>query len=114
MANPVKGGAVINAGANKRQPQRHVHRLAETQCFERNQRLIMVATDHGIVTLAHGGREYRVGRQRFADLDALIAGKLRSRLKNIDLFTAKMALLASVRIQGTQPQFRLGDIEPAA
>ena len=44
----VEGGAVIDRGADDRQAQRHVHRLAEREQLDRNQPLIVIAGDDDV------------------------------------------------------------------
>ena len=53
-AGQIVGGAVVDAGADDRQPQRHVHRLAEAQQLADDGRLVVVHGHHAVVLTGRG------------------------------------------------------------
>ena len=56
-AGDVEGGAVIGRGADEGQAERDVDALVESQRLQRDQRLIVIHGDGGVVSLARAGME---------------------------------------------------------
>ena len=69
----------------------------EVERLQRDQRLVVVHAEHGVVARARRGMEQRVGRQRAARVDAL-APQLRDRRRDdLDLLAAERAAFAGMR-----------------
>ena len=70
LAGDIERGAVIDRGADDRQPDRDVDRGAKRQQLHRDQTLIVIARDHAVEFAARGAHEHGVAGDRAADLDA--------------------------------------------
>ena len=55
-AGDVEGGAVIGRGAHDRQAQRDVDALVEMERLQRDQRLIVIHAERGVVVAPRGAR----------------------------------------------------------
>ncbi len=58
----VERGAVVDGRAHDRQPERHVHDLAERQRLQHRQALVVIHRDDDVAALERLRRERRVGR----------------------------------------------------
>ncbi len=97
---------MVDRGADDRQPERDVDRLAERQQLDRNQSLVVVAGDHRIEFAAHRADEHCVGRKRPGDIDAALPRRRRRRAEHRLLLAADQPVLAGVRVQSGQPEPR--------
>ena len=70
-AGDVEGGAVIGRGAHERQAERDVDGVVEGQRLDRDQRLVVIHAERGVVGLARRLVEHGVGGQRPARIDAV-------------------------------------------
>ena len=55
-AGDVEGGAVVGRGAHEGQPERHVDRAVESQRLDRDQRLVVIHAERGVVAGARAPR----------------------------------------------------------
>ena len=75
-AGDVERGAVVGRGAHERQAERDVDRMVEGQRLDRDQRLVVIHAERGVVGRARRRVEHGVGRQRPARVDAVGAQPL--------------------------------------
>ena len=80
-AGDVERGAVIRRGAHERQAERHIDRMIERERLDRDQRLIVIHRERGVVAAPRGGVEHGVGRQRPARQNALRGATARRRAR---------------------------------
>ena len=117
---------MIRAGANQRQAQGDIDALLKAQVFHWNQALIMVHRHHHIELADAAGRgpgphEHRVRRKRAMNLQALLLRRRHRWRDDVELFAAKQAALAGMRVQAghgnagratqQQRQSPVGDLE---
>ena len=108
-----EGGAVIGRGAHERQAERDVDAAVEGQRLERDQRLVVVHGDGGVVGAARLGVEQGVGGMRTGHGQTL-GGKLgHGGSDHVHLLAADQAAFAGVRIEPRHGDARPGDAEVA-
>src|ERR1051326_5707053 len=99
LSGNVQRGAVVGRGADDRQPQRNVHAFPESQCLHRDQRLVVIHAESGIVAGARTGMEHRVGGKRSKHVCASAAQRLHGRRNDLAFFAPKFTLFSSVGIE---------------
>ena len=102
---------MIGRGAEERQAQRDVHAAVEIQRLDRDQRLVVVHADRGVVPAARGGVEHRVGGQRSAQVHAFAAQPVQHRNDHLDFLAADLAAFARMRVQPRHGQPWRGQAE---
>src|SRR5262245_58328832 len=76
LSGDVECRAVVDRGANDREPERDVDGTSECEQLHRNQTLIVIAGDHGIELAAYRAPEYCVSRERTLDIKAALSRRL--------------------------------------
>ncbi len=79
--------------------------------LDRDQRLIMIHAERGIIGLARLGVKHRVSRQRTADVDSCSPQLGDCRLDDLDLLAPETARLACMRIKPGDGENRSGYTE---
>ncbi|MDF2599832.1 MAG: hypothetical protein K0Q54_2655 [Methylobacterium brachiatum] len=101
---------MIDRGADHREADRDVHPGLETQHFDRAMALIVIHGHHHVVIPPAGEEEQRVGRQGPAHVPALGAAGLDRRRDLLGLLAmAEQAVLAGMRVDGTDADLRLSN-----
>src|SRR3546814_5031104 len=107
----IEGGAMIGRGADDRQPERQIDPVVEMQRLEGRQRLIVIAAEQRVISVANAGCEPCVGGERTIDDDPVL-GQLGDRgLHHPLLLAAELAALARVRFQPRKRDARSIDAE---
>ena len=106
-AGDVEGGAVIGRGAHERKAERDIDGVIESKRLDRDQRLVVIHAQGGIVGRARPFVEQRIGRQRTPGIDAVGNEPRNGRGNDGAVLLAERAVLAGV---GVEP----GDGEPRA
>ncbi len=89
---------MVDAGAQNRKSQGHVHGIAESQRFKHGKSLIVIHRDHHVRVREKLGRECRVRRNRAAHVHTLGAQLHQHRFDHFDLFAAQVTRFAGMRI----------------
>ena len=110
-AGDIERGAVIGRGAHERQAERDVDAVVEGQRLDRDQRLVVVHAERGVVGLARRLVEHGIGRERAARVDAVGDQPLDRRAHDQAVFLAERAVLAGVRVEPGDREPRMGDAE---
>ena len=111
-AGDVERGAVIGAGANERQAERHVDAVLDAEVLHRDQPVVVGHRDDDVELAGMPGgvaraHEHGVGRERAARVDAFGARRLHRRGDDAQLLVAEQAALAGVRIEPGDGDARL-------
>ena len=113
-AGDVEGGAVIGRGAHERQAERHVDGVVEGERLDRDQRLVVIHAQRGVVGRA------RARRGTWCRRAAVRARRCRRRRSRVDrrrddrgVLVAERAVLAGMRIEAGDGEARAGDAEAA-
>ena len=112
-ASDVERGAVVRAGADKRQTQRDVDAFGDPQVFHRDQAVVVGHRHHQVELARVAGRvarahEHRVRRERSLRVDALGARRSDRRRDEAKLLVAEQAALAGMRIEPSHCNARRG------
>ena len=111
FAGHVKGGAVVGAGADEREPEGDVHASVEGVELERDEALVVIHANDAVPFMHDGGlMKNSVGRER--------AGKRRAGdafqrsdggCDDVDFFTAKVTVLAAMGVESSDSDTGLAD-----
>ena len=93
-----KGGAVIRRCANEGQAERDIHAIRESERLERDERLIVVHGENGVIALARGVVKQGIRRMRSGCVNTLSIKCLDRRRDHLDFFAAKRSIFSGVRI----------------
>jgi hypothetical protein len=113
FSGDVEGGAVIGRSADERQPERHIDRAVEIERLHRDQRLVVIHAQRGIVIPPRRGVEHRVGGEGAARIDAGSAQLGDRRSDDLDVLAAERAGFSGMRVEPGDREHRPGDTEIA-
>ena len=98
LAGDVVGRAVVDGRSNDRETEGHVDGLTKPRQFDRNQPLIVVAGNDGVVVTVHRAPEHSIGRQGTGNVDSTSAHCFDSRSEHALIFLTDDTGLTGVRI----------------
>jgi len=104
---------VIGRGADEGKPQRDVDAAGEVDGLERNERLIVIHAEDGVVAPPRLGMKEGVGGRGTLGIEALGAKRGDGRSDDLDLLAPERTLLAGMRIERRHGEPRLGNAEIA-
>ena len=104
---------MIGRSAGDRQAQRDVHRVLEMECLDRDERLIVVHAERGVVAGACPVVEHGVGWMRARDPPAFSRQRGDCRLDDFDFLPAELTGFSRVRVESRDGEPRLGNAEMA-
>jgi hypothetical protein len=108
MSNAVPWSTLVR---HERQPQRHVHGVAEGGELHGDQALVVVAGDHRIELALERAQEQRVRGERTADVLALVAKLGHGGREHVPLLAPEEAAFARVRVHAADRDPRARDPE---
>jgi len=92
-AGDVESGAVIDAGAQKRQADGDIDPLLDAEIFDGNQTLVVVLGHDDVEFALTRPHEDRVAGPRPAGVDSIAPRRLDGRPDRVDILTAEEAVL---------------------
>ncbi len=113
LGGDVERGAVVGRGAHERQPERDVDALIEAERLQRDQRLVVIHGDDGVIAAPRRGVKQRVGRVRPRHRQTFGTQVGDGRRDRLDLLAAHGAFLAGVRVEPSDGDARGGNAEVA-
>src|SRR3546814_2194215 len=105
---------MVGRGADERQAEGNVATLVEIQRLDRDQRLVVIHADRGVVAGARRGMEHGIWRQRAGHIEAFGAQALDSRGNDCGIFVAHRTGLAGMSVDPCNRQPRPLDAELVA
>ena len=102
---------MIGRRADKRQAQRYIHAAGKIQRLDRDQGLVVIHADSGIIARACGGVEHRVGGQWAGQIQPLGPQSVQHRGDHFDLLGPHRPAFARMRVQTRNGNARTGNAE---